>query len=120
MEIEEIFSAAEYLKREADVLSQFTKNALKRNPELKIELLSLLLDAAAEFPEKINEISLPVINKWKYCPRNGGNIDGLVYNHKTLCEKLINIDVVKIDFDRGFVIGSEDIFYLGVEMDYNV
>lgn len=121
MEIEdEMVRAAEYLKAEADVVSQFTKNALKKNPELKIELLSLLMDIGTELPVKINEISLPVINNWRYCPNNGGDIDGVIYNHKTLSGKLINTKVVKIDFQRGFVIDEEDIFYLGMKMKSNV
>ena len=117
MELEdELIDVAEYLKSEVAVVSQFTKSALKRNPELKTELLSLLMDVGTEIPAKISEISLPVINNWRYCPNNGGDIDGEVYNHKTLSGKLINTKVIEIDFQRGFVIDDEDIFYLGMEM----
>lgn len=117
MEFEdEMMSVADYLKEEADIVSQFTKRALEKNPELKIELLCLLIDAATGLPEKINEISLPVINNWRYCPKDGGDIDGVVYNHKKLSGRLINTKVAKIDFKRGFVIGEGDIFYLGMKM----
>lgn len=121
MEIEDnMVAVAEYLKGEVDVVSQFTKTALKKNPELKTELLSLLMDISTELPAKINEISLPVINNWSYCPHNGGNVDGEVYNHETLSGKLINTKVIEIDFKRGFVIDEENIFYLGMKMRSNV